>query len=228
MPVNELTPLVLLNTLYFKDVWEEDLDFEKSIDFLNDDKTTSKISLLEGYAEQGLPYVGNEFSTFYATMKNGNKIHFILPNDGYELKDVMREEVINEVLNIKDYQFVTEGHANSTISYFPEFKLEYTTMLNDALSEYFGIKEIFDPETACLSNILNKGPSLFVQFVAHAASLEVSKKGVEGAAVTSVITAPTASAPSSEPFEFIIDRAFGVVVENRYGTVLFTGAVRDL
>ncbi len=222
------TPLVLLNTLYFKDVWEDELDFKKEVNFVNSDKTTTKLSLLKGETESGLPYVSEKYTTFYATMKNGNKIHFILPNDGYDLDDIMTKEVINEVINITDYHFKTGGYLNETIPFFPEFKIDYQDSIEDYLKEYLNIKGVFDQQTTGLSNVLSDGPSLYVDKVAHAATLEVSKKGVEGAGMTGIITGPTSSGPSNDPVEFIVDRAFGVVVENRYGSTIFTGAVRNL
>lgn len=226
-PVTYTTALVLLNTLYFKDIRPEELEFDKEVSFLNENGNSKKISLLEGDKEEGQPYVDEKFTTFYATMKNGNVLHFVLPNKGYSLDDIMTSETIDEVIDIKDYGFTDGVEVYYTRPYFPEFKIEYTDSIKEILENYFGIADVFNENTLSLANILENSFPLYCEEIIHAAKLDVSKSGVEGAAITGTIMAPISSEPGVE-LEFIVDRPFGVIVENSRGSIIFTGAVRNL
>jgi serine protease inhibitor len=66
--------------------------------------------------------------------------------------------------------------------------------------------------------------------VLHKCKLTVDKKGIEGAAVTASDGAG-AGDPGSYTnvyHDFVVDRAFGFVLTDSYGTVLFSGAVNTL
>lgn len=64
----------------------------------------------------------------------------------------------------------------------------------------------------------------------HLTTLTVDRKGIEGAAV---VILPGAGAAGPDEYEevyldFVIDRSFGYVLTDRYGTVLFTGVVNNI
>ena len=66
--------------------------------------------------------------------------------------------------------------------------------------------------------------------VIHKCALEVNKRGIEGAAVTAVIGDGAAGAPIYQNVyhDYVVDRAFGFVVTDGYGTVLFSGVVNTI
>ena len=66
--------------------------------------------------------------------------------------------------------------------------------------------------------------------VQHITELTVDRRGIEGAAVTHI---PTAGAPgpgkyTRVEFDFIVDRAFGFIITDRYNTTLFSGVVNEI
>ena len=97
------------------------------------------------------------------------------------------------------------------------------------LKEDFGINKLFDFEECDFSNVTDEEIACYG--VIHKCSLEVNKKGIEGAAVTAM-----PSAGAAGPLEgyvkvyhdFIVDRAFGFVITDSYGTVLFSGVINEI
>ena len=59
--------MLLINNLYFKDCWDLNdgyLNNNRQL-FINEDKTTKYVDLLEGLYYPGKVYVGDKFKTFY-------------------------------------------------------------------------------------------------------------------------------------------------------------------
>ena len=103
------------------------------------------------------------------------------------------------------------------------------------LERSFGITDLFDRDICDLSSILPGGVNdygyrAFCTKVQHVTKLSVDRRGIEGAAVTVI---PSDAATSAEPWEeirtdFVVDGAFGYVLTDSRGTVLFTGVVNDI
>ncbi|MBR2350910.1 MAG: hypothetical protein IKA67_02640, partial [Clostridia bacterium] len=88
--------------------------------------------------------------------------------------------------------------------------------------------DIFDVDKCDFSNITDE--TLVCEGVVHQASLEVNRRGIEGAAVTYI---PMAGAAGPGEYEnvyhdFIVDRAFGFILTDSYGTVLFSGVINNV
>ena len=71
---------------------------------------------------------------------------------------------------------------------------------------------------------------VYCQGMMHLVELEVNKKGIEGA---SVIYIPGAGAAAPPPYEkvyhdFVVDKAFGFVLTDSYGTVVFSGVINEI
>ena len=64
----------------------------------------------------------------------------------------------------------------------------------------------------------------------YTTEVKIDRRGIEGAALTII---PGATSPGPDGYEnvyldFVIDRAFGYVVTNSYGTALFSGTVGNI
>ena len=111
---------------------------------------------------------------------------------------------------------------------FPEYKCAYNNTLDGVLREKFGINLLFeDPakygEGCDFSPLTDSGA--YCGSVRHVTELTVNKRGIEGAAVTII---PGAGAAGPDEYEtvyedFIVDKAFGFVITDNYGTTLFSG-----
>ena len=83
--------------------------------------------------------------------------------------------------------------------------------------------------TICFSNVTDE--QIACDGVIHKCSIEVTEKGIEGAAVT--VMATYGSEHVFDKYEkvyhdYIVDRAFGFVLTDSYGAVLFSGVVNSV
>lgn len=230
---------VLVNALYVKDSWDRYGDelplTSKDYVFTREDGSTVTEKLMEGGYSGGVAQRGENFTTFYSSSTHGYRLHFILPDDGCALEDVFNEESINFVSSIKDYGLEGEDGTNHfTRALFPQFSAEYNDKIDDTLKETFGITDIFDKNITSFTSVIEDGRYLgypvYCAKVLHVAKLNVERRGFEGAAVTVIsVDGATSADPSEKVYhDFIVDRAFGYVLCDRNGVILFSGVVNDI
>lgn len=236
LKLNISTLVVLLNTLYFKDTWNDngkDLDFtNKEYVFTMEDSMTKSVKLLKGNYFGGKIINEEKYRSFYTKTNSGATLTFVVPNDGYSLSEVFTKETIMECVN-RAYVTVNEEKLEKyyTNCYFPEFSASFNDSIKDILKKDFGINKAFDKKEADFSNTyVSSDEKLYASDVKHITKLNVDRKGMEGAAVT-VVTMdgiPTSSAPIyTDVYDtFVIDRSFGYVLS--YGGPLFTGVVQTV
>jgi len=234
----ELSPetlITLINTFYLKEVWNEDGDelkfTDKAYDFKNADGSVKNTKLLQGYYFNGNIYEGEGYTSFYTRTDHGFDIKFILPTDGHTLEEVFTSENIYNINNLGDYGYIDEENKllHHTRVFFPEYKASYDGDLAEILKNDFGINALFDFEQCDFSNVTDE--QLACDGVIHKCSIDVNDKGIEGAAVT-VMPMAGAAGPL-EGYEevyhdYIVDKAFGFVITDSYGAVLFSGVVNSV
>lgn len=228
------TAFALINTLYLKDVWNafgNELSFtDRNYIFTQSDGSKKETKLLQGYYTQGRVYKDTNFKTFYTLTENGNRIDFIVPEEGYTVKDVFTAENITKVKNIKDYNAIDNDKKEiyCTRCLFPEYSASYDGRINQIV-EKLGVKLFFDANRCDFSHLTDD--KVFCDEIIHATELKVNRKGIEGAAVT-IIAMDTSAAPPDEYTniyqDFVIDRSFGFILSDRHGNTLFSGAVENI
>lgn len=233
------TLFALVNTLYLKAIWNtdgNDLPFtNKEYAFTAKDGTVTNRKLLQGYYKTGKVYQGENYSTFYTETNGGYKIKFLLPDEGYSVSDIFTKENVAEANGIVNYDGIDE--ENDTVYYtrclFPAYKCKYDGDLKPVLRNYFGIERFFkDPgkySDACDFSALSP-EECYCESVKHAVDLTVNEKGIEGAAVTIIgMNGATSAPPRKEVYsDFVLDRAFGFVITDRYNVTLFSGVVHNI
>lgn len=225
--LTEETVFALINTLYLKDIWNirgQDLRLtDAPYDFIQKSGQQKNIRLLQGEYKNGRVAETETYTHFFTSTQNGYKIKFILPKAGYTVDEVFTAENIVAV-NAASYETYDEesGSVYLTRCLFPEYKAEYDDEIIPILQSTFGINDLFDP-FRCDNTSLTDTP-VVCSGVRHVATLEVNRKGIEGAAVTVMMDTAT-SVPSYIYGDFVVDRAFGFILTDRYDTVLFTGVV---
>ncbi len=225
------TLFALINTLYLKDVWNTfgaDLGFTAdSRAFTNADGTVTQENLLMGQYVGGRKVETDRYSHFYTQTANGYKLKFILPKEGYTVKELCTAEVLSEVNAVTEYNGTDEEQKirYNTRCLFPEFTASYDEDVRSILNESFGIEALFDPILCDLSAMTDK--DAFCSRVQHVTKLHVDKTGVEGAAVTVIMNEATSTPPVyTDVYEdFLVDRAFVFILTDRYDTTLFSGIV---
>ena len=226
------TMFVLMNTLYIKDIWNEDghdlLYAPDTYQFTNSDGTKSSKKLLAGYANSGKTLVTDDFTSFFTSTGNLYHIYFIKPNEGKNLKDVFTKEAIDYVLNHKNYIYRDEEKLERyyTQCYFPEYDVSCDIDLSKAFKEDLDVNTLFG--TNCnFSNLTDE--IVFCNEFKQIAKLEVNKKGIEGAAVTYMAYAGAAGPDEwTDVYEqFVVDKEFGFVLTSNE-SVIFSGIVNNI
>ena len=233
--LDESTMFILMNTLYLKDIWNEeglDLSFaDKSYHFTNSDDSISKKQLLQGYYNDGRTLQTADYSSFYTETQHGLSLHFVKPNDGKRAKDVFTKEAMEYVLDRDNYIYQDDEkmeryHTNCV---FPEYAAESDFDLIPMLSEDLNIVDIFNDKRADFSPLTDD--AAYVYQARHMAKLEVDKTGIKGAAVTYMAMCGSA-APGPEEYKdiyetFEVDKEFGFILTLN-NTVLFSGIVTNI
>lgn len=228
------TYFVLMNTYYLKEIWNEygdHLEFTgDNYKFINTDGSVKETKLLKGYYNDGRAYHGNGFSSFYTKTDHGFGIYFFLPENGNSAQGIFNEENISAVLTLKEWGHIDD--ENRQIHYtrvlFPEFEVDFSRDIASVLKADLGINLLFDPELCNMSNVTEE--SVCCDGVIHKAALKVDKTGIEGAAVTVLPMAGAAAPPDYEKVyhDFEVINAFGFVITDSCGTIVFSGLVNTL
>ena len=229
------TLITLINTFYLKEVWDDDGDelrfTDEAYDFKNTDGSVTSTKLLQGYYFNGDIYKGEGYTSFYTRTEHNFDIKFIVPADGHTLEEVSTSDNIYNINNLGDYGYIDEENKllHHTRVFFPEYKASFDGDLAEILKSDFGINKLFDFEQCDFSNITDE--QLACDGVIHKCSIDVNDKGIEGAAVTVM---PMAGDPGpldgyEEVYhDYIVDRAFGFVITDNYGTPIFTGVINSV
>ena len=227
--VSPETLITLINTFYLKEVWKHngtDLELtEQEYGFQNADGSLTQTKLLEGLYFSGKAYEGEGYTSFYTTTATGFKVKFILPKDGYTLEEVFTAENIYRINNISDYKGSDYENKllHSTRVLFPEYEASYEGDLTKILQNEFGITSAFDPERSDFSGITEE--DLVLESVVHKCELTVTKEGIVGGATTDAYYGDGSSNWKEVYHDYVVDRAFGFVIADSYGSILFSGTV---
>ena len=220
----------LVNVLYLKDIWNGDdskLSYtNKEYDFITYSGEVVKQALLKTEYIDGKAYETESFSHFYVMTDAGYRLKFILPKDGYTVDEVFTVDTIMNVNNITDYNRLDEenGYSNLTRVMFPKFEASYKNDIDAVLKNTFGIRSFYNNGQHMLGLT---DENLRLERINHQAKLIVDEKGIEGAAVTVLETAPE-SALDGNFYDFIVNRAFAYLLTDKDGNILFSGVVNKI
>jgi serine protease inhibitor len=227
--------ITLINTFYLKEVWNDDGDelkfTDKAHNFKNADGSVTNTKLLQGYYADGKAYEGDGYTSFYTRTDHGFNIKFILPTDGHTLDEVFTSDNIYNINNLSDYGYIDEENKlrHHTRVFFPKYKASFDDDIAEILKNDFGINNLFSLEKCDFSNVTDE--SIACGGVIHKCSIEVTEKGIEGAAVTIMDMYGNGGLDRKYKdvyHDYIVDRAFGFVLTDSYGAVLFSGVVNSV
>ncbi|MEE3333016.1 MAG: serpin family protein [Ruminococcus sp.] len=220
------TLLALINTLYFKDIWDTENNELKTETrgFTTPDGKKNHEFILGKY----IPGKTAETSVseyFYAQTAFGYKIKFILPKNGHTLSQAMSADNLNKVNTTKNFKPTDkDGTEHYTRCIFPRFKLESETPLMDVMLKNRVLGHAFSNFLSTLTTT-----PLCVSDMRHNVVLDVSKEGIEGAAVTIFAAKATAILPThpKKYHDFVLNKSFGFIITDPSDIVLFEGQVTN-
>ena len=219
--VDELTVMVINNTIYFNGTWVTQFDVEntRESDFWQNSTTSTTADFMNitgvfGYTESNgaqvlkMPYKGDRLSMLV-----------ILPT-GKDLMDSFEESIsVDAIRQWRQDLRNQEIHVS-----FPKFETRTNYILNDPL-QILGITDIFESGIADLRDVGTPIHSMRVDKAIQDAYVKVDEKGTEAAAVTTFTgleeaLSITLAFRADHPFMFIIQ-------DNESGTILFMGRISD-
>ena len=234
-PNLEITPetlLVLMNVVYLRDVWDEygdELDLtDTKYDFVNYDKSKKSTQLLQGNHFGGRAVETDKFRKFVTYTNEEIALTFFVPKDGYTLDDIYTTEVLNDPT-----QYIySEKHGDTTYRFhtrclFPEYNAGFDGYIQDVIKQ-MGVYKFFSP--ACdFSNLTDD--LVYCSKIRHITKLEVTRFGIEGAAVTAEMM-ESAAGPGMEIYkdiyeDFVVDRNFAYII-SKDNIPIFTGVVKNI
>ncbi len=217
--LNELTRLVLTNTVYFQGTWKYQFDKKhtKTADFHLSSKISVKVDMMymrntefnciwgRDFRGLVLPYVDNNISMV-----------IFLPHEANGLAEFEKSFTST---NLK--KWLSEMHLSRFRRVgVPRFKITCFTDLDVVLTS-MGMSTAFDSGKADFSGITGK-KNLFISPAVHKAFIEVNEKGTEAAAVAHI------GSTLNGPPVFIADHPFLFIIrEKKTGAILFIGRVAD-
>ncbi|XP_027790794.1 antithrombin-III [Marmota flaviventris] len=222
--INELTVLVLVNTIYFKGLWKSKFSPEntrKEPFYMADGKTCLASMMYqegkfryrrvaEGTQVLELPFKGDDITMV-----------LILPRPEKSLAKV-EQELTPEVLQ----EWLDELSEMMLVAHVPRFRIEDNFSLKEQLQD-MGLVDLFTPEKSRLPGIVADGRNdLYVSDAFHKAFLEVNEEGSEAAASTVVSIAGRSLNPNRVTFK--ANRPFLVLIrEVVLNTIIFMGRVAN-
>ena len=224
--ISPLALFVLINTLYFKDSWMDvgSLKVEQ-MKFALNSKESIEVESLVGNYFKGRAYIDKSGSAFSTKTNFGYYVHFLVPNEGYKISEVMNYEYFKKANEVIKEQNLTDKEIHYTRVIFPSFNVKSDL---DCKDEFGNQGYLIHTFSNFYSDLLIDEP-LFVSKIIHKTNLTVDKDGVVGAAVTVIEIRKNSS---GEPIDvvyhdFLVNKEFGYVITSPDGIVLFMGQITN-
>ena len=214
----------LINALYFRGIWKEPFDKEKTISdkFTNSDGTVSEVKYMcerrsmSVYQNEMFAGVGLDFGNGAYT------IEFIKPNDeldvdaGIEDLDMEMWSSLHSSWKVLDINLRIPKFEMSVISDFKE------SLIALGINRAFGLAQ--------LGNMfVNPEADVTVNSVMQGCTFSLDEEGVTASGTTSANIGDTSSGPLEDGGDFFLDHPFMFAIrENSSGAILFIGKIGKL
>ena len=220
--LDEMTRLVLVNTLYFKGAWEFRFPegLTRDLDFHTGAGRSVRVPTMTQVRE--FPFLdAADLQALELPCRGGTMAMLILlPKQTAGLGGVER------TLSTVRLQAVVKGLRPERIRVFlPRFRVGSFYELSKPLSA-MGMPDAFDVNRADFSGINGKG-DLYLSAVVHSAFVEANEDGAEAAAAAAAVVRAK-GIPMGAPPDFRADRPFLFLIRDlKTGMILFIGRVSD-
>jgi len=214
--LDSATRLVLINTIYFKGVWESRfvLSQTKELPFYFDSTHTTPVSLM---AQEGtFPYMKNHIMRMVELPYAGGEQSMVVILPTADGMSSLERNLNSQIL----HSWLSQLRPCSLSLYLPRLRLADHFELKDSLSE-MGMPDAFDGN-ADFSGIAESA-SLRISHVVHSSATIVDENGTLAAAATAVLMGPLAM---GSPLVFRADHPFlFFILQRQPKVILFMGRI---
>jgi len=209
--------LVLINAIYFKGIWTQQFDKDRTKErpFTLPDGSLRSHPMMS-QSSQYLYYEREKFQAVSLPYGDGRvSMYIFLPKESSSIEEFKTLLTVENWRSWMSRFYEMEGDIE-----LPRFKSEYCKVLNDALIT-LGMGEAFSDD----ANFEGMGAgALTISQVIHKAFIEVNEEGSEAAAATVVIM--TRGGGVISKFRMMVNRPFFYAIrDNQTGALLFMGFV---
>lgn len=217
------TAMALINTLYLNQAWrstfEEDNTYQDNFFLANGDTVIGDFMQQTFYSSY---YSGEGYNAITADLQGGT-MYFVLPDESSSITDLSSDPAVLAAI-------INDAYEYTEIDFhLPKFAFENEFDLTETLEQLGAGRATSDNaefDNLCEDDIALKISSIFQQ-----TKIGVDENGVEAAAATEVIIAPTSAPPADEPVEFILNRPFLFFItaptSSGNDVILFVGVVNN-
>lgn len=231
--IDKETMMLLLNAVYFRANWMQQVDSEGDIEqgyFTMSNGRTKPAQFFSGMLRERRFYngqVGQDCMDIRMLAvpfgRRAASIYFFMPLDSDDSVDAMISEMAENGIG-KYFGRVNNGYEDYTVFKLPRVRFEYDESIQDDFSE-MGLKKPFDWNYGFDGIVSDK---LIISKILHNTYFSMDEKGVEASAVTEVYVEVGADEDGFNPTFFRFDRPFVFAVrDDRTGTLLFIGKVEE-
>ena len=210
--------LKIINTVTFKEAWEESFSDTVKDVFYKPDGNEEKCVFMKKHKNEKVGFADN-FMVYAEDLKDGYKMNFVLPDKGTDVKDIISDSKTLSDIYAGDLEFV-----NCSVNlYVPEFEVASKFDLIEA-SRKMGINDAFDLNADFSSVVKNVSDDAITE-ITHEATIRVDEKGCEGSAYTVITLATIAPLPPDRRVDFTLNRPFFYYVSDKNGIPVFAGII---
>lgn len=216
------TLLSLASTLYFKGRWQDEFSKKATAeDTFHAETEDITCEFMNRHTVMNY-YRGDSFAAISLPFSGGCQMWLLLPDENSSADELLQSksgltELVMHPSEWKDTSLIT---VNLSV---PKFDVTWDTDLSDSLKQS-GVTDVFAPDKADFSAILNTETSAWLSQVTHAARVKIDEEGCEAAAFTTLELCGAAM-PPEEQADFIADRPFVFVITGDGNVPLFAGLV---
>ena len=215
------TILALYSTIYFQAKWQDQFNQANNTkDVFHTPNGDITATFMNKKLAQMYYYWGDHFSAVALGLKNGSRMWFILPDEGYTTADVLADGEYMQMVLQQEWENEKWMKVNLSV---PKFDVNSTINLKDGF-EKMGVTDVFTEGTANFSEITADMP-IFLTAANQSVRVQIDEEGVKAAAY---IEFPGAGspAPPEEIIDFILDRPFLFAITTA-NIPLFMGTINN-
>lgn len=169
------TILALYSTIYFQAKWQDEFSENKNTQDIfhapNGDKT---VTFMNKKLAQMNYYYGDKFSAVVLRLKNGSRMWFILPDEGYTTADVLADGQYMQMVLQQDWKNTKWMKVNLSV---PKFDVNSTMDLKGGLQK-MGVTDVFNEGAANFSEITGDIP-IFLTAANQSVRVQIDEEGVK-------------------------------------------------